>query len=176
MNSKTFVMKKMRGLFLVVLVLAFQLSNAQLKGFSLGPYVEAGWPAGNDFKTTHKYGLGAGLTADIKLPGALGLTGSAGYMQFMGKTITTAEGTQKAPAIKAFPIRAGLKLRVAPLIYFKLEGGAANFTDGESGSAFIASPGIGVRLLMFDFQAKYEAWLKNGSNISFWGLRAGLNF
>lgn len=152
-------------------------ASAQLKGFSIGPYVEAGWPL-SDLKNTHKQGFGGGISADIRLPGKIGITGSAGYMQFNGKTLVSTEGAQNSiPDLKAFPIRAGLKYRPVPLIYFKMEGGAANFTgSGASGSAFILSPGIGVRILGIDVQAKYEAWLKDGMNNAFWGLRAGLNF
>jgi len=150
-------------------------ATAQLKGFGIGPYVETGWPAG-DLKDTHKQGFGAGLSADIRLPGAIGITGSVGYMQFSGKTVHTSEGTYEASTLKAFPIRAGLKFRPTPLIYLKVEGGAANYTGANSGSAFILSPGIGVRVLGIDVQAKYEAWLKDGMNNAFWGLRAGFNF
>jgi hypothetical protein len=150
-------------------------ASAQLKGFSVGPYVEAGWPVG-DLKETHKQGFGAGLSADIRLPGKIGITGSVGYMQFNGKTINAPEGGYDIATLKAFPIRAGLKFRPVPLIYFKMEGGAANFTGSNSGSAFILSPGIGVRVLGFDVQAKYEAWLKDGMNNAFWGVRAGFNF
>lgn len=159
---------------LTVLIIA-QVGRAQLKGFSIGPYAEMGFPAGG-FANTHNNGLGAGLAADIKLPGKLGLTGSVGYMQFGGKTLTTPEGASyKENAVKAFPIRAGLKFRALPLIYFKLEGGVANYTGNNSGSAVIASPGIGIRILNFELQGKYEAWFKDGTN-GFWGLRAGINF
>jgi hypothetical protein len=153
----------------IVPVLLISLSShAQLKGFSIGPYAEAAWPTG-DFSETHKNGFGAGLNADIKLPGKLGLTGSAGYMHFGGKTV----GNTKMPAINAFPVRAGLKFRMIPLIYFKVEGGVATFT-GDEGSAFIISPGVGIRILGLEVQAKYEAWMKN--DYRFWGIKAGFNF
>lgn len=158
-------------LALVVSLLFAAPANGQLKGFGIGPYVEAGWPTGS-FESTHKMGVGAGIFADIKLPGKLGITGSAGYMQFGGKST---EGTSY-PSVKAIPIRAGLKYRPLPVLYFKLEGGVANYMDDMSGSAFIASPGVGVRVLGLDFQAKYEAWLGNGDTHGFWGLRAGINF
>lgn len=169
-------MKKIVSFSVVFIMLSALYSPcmAQLKGFGIGPFVEAGWPTGN-FQDTHKMGLGAGIGADIKLPGKLGLTGSLSYMQFNGKTITTPEGDRVMPDIKAVPIRAGLKYRVLPLLYFKLEGGVANYTGGD-GSAFIASPGIGLRILGFDFQGKYEAWLKDGNTYAFWGLKAGINF
>lgn len=160
----------------LLLAIIFSLpATAQLKGFGIGPYVETAWPVG-DLKDTHKQGYGAGVSADIRLPGKIGITGSVGYMQFNGKTVPTPEGSYEASNLKAFPIRAGLKFRPVPLIYLKLEGGAANYTGGASGSAFILSPGIGVRVLGLDFQAKYEAWLKDGMNNAFWGLRAGFNF
>ena len=165
-----YYMKYIGKIFLIVVVLACTKSaSAQLKGFGIGPYVEMGWPAG-DFQDTHKNGIGAGLSADIKLPGRLGITGSAGIMHFGGKTFNDG----KVDAINAIPIRAGLKFRPLPLIYFKVEAGTAHFTSNEKGSAFLLSPGIGVRILGIDIQGKYETWFKNG-NYSFWGIRAGLN-
>ena len=163
MNTKSF-------LIISTLFIAFAIpAKSQLKGFSIGPYAEMAWPAG-DFQKTHKNGLGAGLSADIKLPGKLGLTGSAGYIHFAGKSFDDG----KNPAVNAFPIRAGLKYRPLPLIYFKLEAGNAQFTGNNNGAAFLLSPGIGVRILGIDVQAKYETWFRDG-NYSFWGLRAGLN-
>src|SRR5689334_9902247 len=113
----------------LVLLLTFSLQTlkAQLKGFSIGPFVEAGWPV-NDFANTHHYGLGAGIGADIKLPGKWGVTGSIAYMQFNGKEVSTNEGAITAPAIKAVPIRAGIKYRVLPLLYLKMESGIANYS------------------------------------------------
>jgi len=145
---------------------------AQLKGFSLGPFVEAGWPTG-DFKQTNKNGYGGGLGADIRL-GKIGITGSVGYMHFGGKTMEKADGLVSMPAINAVPIRAGLKYRLAPGLYAKLETGVAQFTQGNE-SAFILSPGIGIRLLGLELQAKYEIWKKQ-ETFSFWGLKAGFNF
>lgn len=168
-------MKNFLRVGLIIVTLTFvQKGNAQLKGFSIGPYAEIGWPV-SDFSRTHNYGLGAGFGADIKLPGRLGLTGSIGYMQFNGKEVNTSEGSFKAPPVKAFPIRAGLKFRALPLLFMKLEGGVANY-NGDNGAAFIASPGIGIRVLNFEFQGKYEAWIKSGNTQAFWGLKAGINF
>lgn len=164
-------MKNAGKIFLILCMLGIsQAGKSQLKGFGIGPYVEMAWPTGN-FDNTHKKGLGLGLSADIKLPGRLGITGSAGYMHFGGKTVNDG----KYEAISAIPIRAGLKFRPAPLLYFKLEGGTAHFTGGDDkATAFILSPGIGVRVLGIDIQGKYETWFRN-SNISFWGIRAGIN-
>jgi hypothetical protein len=167
-------MKKfiLSALVLLPVIFISSSTHAQLKGFSVGPYAEAAWPSG-DFSETHKNGFGLGLNADIKLPGKLGLTGSAGYMHFGGKTVVTTEGNRKMPAVNAFPVRAGLKFRMVPLIYFKVEGGVATFS-GDEGSAFIVSPGVGIRILGLEVQAKYEAWMKN--DYRFWGIKAGFNF
>lgn len=161
-----------RSLFAAFVILACCHAHAQLKGFSIGPYAETAWPTG-DLAKTNKNGIGAGLNADIRL-GKLGLTGSVGYMHFGGKTIATNEGPVNMPAINAVPIRAGLKYRFIPLLYFKLESGVANYTHND-GSAFILSPGIGLRLLGLDVQAKYEAWMKDRTS-GFWGLKVGYSF
>ena len=145
-------------------------SGAQLKGFSVGPYAEVAWPMGS-LEQTNKNGFGAGLNADIRIR-KLGLTASAGFIHFAGKTITTNEGTINTAAINAFPVRAGIKYRFVPALYVKLEGGVASYTNGK-GSAFILSPGIGLRLLGLDIQAKYETWINDGSG---WGVKVGYNF
>jgi len=170
-------MKYLLATFVLAIMLTVATpASAQLKGFGIGPYVEMGTPV-SDLKDTHKKGYGAGLFADIRLPGRLSITGSAGYMQFNGKTIGTPEGGLAEIAdLKAFPVRVGLKFRPTPLFYIKMESGSANFTGDQSGSAVILSPGIGVRILGIDVQAKYEAWLKSGMTNAFWGLRAGISF
>jgi len=147
-------------------------AKSQLKGFSLGPYVEMAWPTG-DFNISNRNGIGAGLSADVRL-GRIGLTGSAGILRFGGKTVTSNEGPVDMPSITAVPIRIGLKYRPVPLLYVKLEGGTANYTN-SNGNAFILSPGVGLRLLGLDVQFKYETWMANETR-SMWGVRAGYNF
>lgn len=150
---------------LLCMALAYAPAQAQLKGFGIGPYLESGVPVG-DFSNTHNSGWGAGVGAIINLPAKLAVTGSVGYMQFNGES--------NIPDLKAVPVRFGLVFRWLPIIYLKAEAGAANYTDG-GGSAFILAPGFGVKLLKFDFQAKYEAWIKSGTN-GFFGLKAGYYF
>jgi hypothetical protein len=161
---------KIKYLALAIFGCMYLQSNAQLKGFSIGPYAEFASPT-NSLKETNKNGIGAGLGADIRL-GRLGLTGSAGFIHFNGKA-NSSDGISH-PAINAIPIRAGLKYRFVPLLYTKLEGGIIKFTNGGA-SGFIISPGIGLRFLGLDVQAKYELWMKD-INDSFWGLKIGYNF
>ncbi|HEY0272972.1 MAG TPA: hypothetical protein VGC22_07285 [Chitinophaga sp.] len=171
------------SLAVALLCLGCTSAFAQLKRFSIGPYIETGAPAGN-FHDNYQTGWGGGLNADIKLIAGFGVTGSAGFMHFTGKTVTSSPDpltgqtvTQKNPAINALPLRLGVKYHFFPLLYAKIEGGVANFIGDKykTGAAAIFSPGIGIRILMLDAQVKYEIWSRDGSN-GFWGLKVGLNF
>jgi hypothetical protein len=159
---------------LLVLCMTSGISKAQLKRFSIGPFVEAGFPVG-DMKDMYNTGYGIGVGADIKLIGGLGVTGSVSYMRFGGKSFEVSPGVnEKRDALSAVPVRVGIKYKFIPLLYVKVEGGAANLTGGD-GTAAIFAPGIGLRVLGFDLEAKYESWFKNG-HLGFWGLKAGWNF
>lgn len=151
-------------LVVAITTFSFQKASAQLKPVSLGPYVEAGWPA-SDFSNGYDMGFGGGLGVDIKLPLKFTATGSVGYMQFSGK----------APLkdIQAIPIRIGVKYRLAP-IYLKVETGVASIMD-NGGTAVIFAPGIGFKVAVFDVEGKYESWYKDGSR-GFWGIKASVNF
>lgn len=170
------------GLFIAASCMFGNTAKAQLKGFSIGPYVETGTPVG-DFKDTHKTGFGGGLNADIKLIAGFGVTGSAGFMYFPGKTYSAfdIEGNSislKAENIKALPVRVGLKYKFGfPLLYVKAEGGTVSFvgSDDYKGTKAIFAPGIGIRFLGLDVEGKYEIWFKDG-NLGFFGLKAGYNF
>jgi hypothetical protein len=145
--------------------------SAQLKGFSLGPYAELAWPRGN-LEETNKNGIGVGFNGDIRL-GKLGITGSAGFIHFNGRS-AGGQNNSTQPAINAVPVRAGLKYHFFPLLYAKFEAGVAKFTNGNN-SALILAPGLGVRILGLDVEAKYESWIKDG-NSHFMGLKLGYNF
>lgn len=170
----------MSVMLLGVLLATSIQSQAQLKRFSIGPYVETGIPTG-DFSKTNNTGYGIGLNADIKLVAGLGVTGSVGYMRFGGKS-ETVTGPNDAPVavkygtLQAFPVRVGLKYKFPfPLLYVKVEGGTANEFGDYKNTAGILSPGIGIRFLGLDVEAKYEAWFAGGTS-GFWGLKAGFNF
>ena len=164
-------MKNKHSLLIALLLVCGISAQAQLKRFSLGPYVEGGFPVG-DLKDTHNTGWGAGLNADIKLVAGFGVTGSVGYMQFSGNTVNNVEYEK----IAAIPVRVGLKYKLISILYVKLESGAANYVNSDvTGSAFILAPGVGIRVLGLDVATKYEAWFREGT-MSFFGLKVGYNF
>ncbi|RAJ05175.1 hypothetical protein LX64_02329 [Chitinophaga skermanii] len=172
-------MKQTRLLVALLLCIFFigkQDANAQLKRFSIGPYVEAAFPTGN-FSDTHNTGFGVGLGADIKLVAGLTAVGSVGYMRFGGKDVSNGTGGSiSMPAAQAIPIRLGLRYNLISILYVKVEGGTAQFVgDYNSGTGGLIAPGVGIRLLGLDVEAKYEAWFKNDTH-SFFGLKASYNF
>lgn len=162
----------MTKFLLIPVLVTASVAAGQAKGFSFGPFVEAGWPTGN-LKQNYKTGIGLGFGADVRL-GKVGLTGSIGYMYFGGTSIDNGDEIVDPSSFKTIPMRAGIKYRLVPGLYAKLESGVAKFT-GTNESALIFSPGIGVRILGFDLQAKYELW-KWQDSFSFLGLKAGFNF
>jgi hypothetical protein len=161
----------MHKIFLLILLVP-ALSHAQLKGFSVGPYLEAAQTAGA-FSETNKNGFGAGFHGDIRL-GKLGFTGSAGFMHFGGRTLDKTGNSFKTPGVNAVPLRVGVKYRLAPFLFAKLESGVAKFTSGNE-YAFIFSPGLAARIMGFEIHGKYEIW-KRHETYSFWGLKASYNF
>lgn len=154
---------------LLILLLSYTAS-AQLKGFSIGPYVEGAWPTGN-FKKMNGNASGIGVAADINLPGKWSATGSAGYLHF--RRLNDRSASESSEAINALPLRAGLKYKL-PLVYLKAEAGSARLLNGE-GSSFIIAPGVGIRLLGLDIQGNYETWIRDKST-HFWSLRLAYHF
>jgi hypothetical protein len=141
---------------------------AQLKPFSIGPYAEVAFPAGNmaDFSKT---GFGGGLAVDVRLPLKLGVTGSAGFLHFGAQPSPTGVSY---PDINVVPVRVGVKYRFS-VIYAALETGAVIPTQSGGETNALLAPAIGLRLLSFDIRGKYETWFHNGA-AQFWGIQAAV--
>lgn len=121
-----------------------------------GPYAELGLPAGR-MTSAQAGGLGGGLQLELRLPLALALDGSAGYLRFASGTPDTASATGPT-ALSAAVFRVGARLKLLTPLYLKLETGKVLYLHGSSGSATLWAPGLGLQLLGLDIEAKYEVW------------------
>lgn len=183
-------MKKLFLLSALAGVLAFSSASAQnrkdpaMSGSKLSIGAEFALPVG-DLSDAYKLGFGGSLVYIAPIAENLKFTGSAGYINFSGKTIS-ASGygftvSQKIPNAGAIPLKAGLRYYFIENFYGAAEVGAAISTgDNSSGTAFAYSPGIGIEFPVsdkssIDLGARYEGWSKNGTK-SFFGIRAAINF
>ncbi|HEX6914089.1 MAG TPA: outer membrane beta-barrel protein [Chitinophagaceae bacterium] len=136
--------------------------------------VEAGLPMGT-FGDVSSFGIGGSLKAAIPAgPGAV--TVSAGYMNFSGKDFTVGSTTFKASSTYFIPLKAGYRLNLG-------EGGfniepQLGYSVGKSGGGgFTYAGNIGYMINnQFDIAARYEGVSKDGSSLSFIGLRVAYSF
>lgn len=142
--------------------------------FSAG--LEVGLPVG-DFKTISSIGFGASLQGEYAVSEKAGITLSAGYLSFSGKSIDLGGlGPVKYPSTSIVPILAGAKIYFSEKVYGHAQVGISIFNNG-GGSAFTYAPAIGVMASEnIDFSLKYQAATKSGGTISFLGLRAAYTF
>lgn len=171
----------MKKIFLCAAVLAASVTavSAQSKTsvkkpvFSAG--IEAALPLG-DFKQGYKFGLGATVQGEYPAADKVGLTLSAGYLSFTGKTVEFLGEKYKNEAQGVIPVLAGAKYYFADNIYGHAQIGLSFFNHGV-GSAFTYSPGIGIKASdNIDVLVKYQAASKSGSTASFVGARVAYTF
>lgn len=171
----------MKKIFLSVAILTVSIAGvtAQSKTaekkpvFSAG--VEAALPLG-DFKQGYKFGFGATVQGEYPAADKVGITLSAGYLSFAGKTIEFLGEKYKNDAQGAIPVLAGAKYYFADNIYGHAQIGLTFFNHGV-GSAFTYSPGIGIKASdKIDVLVKYQAASKSGSTASFIGTRVAYTF
>lgn len=170
-------MKKLT-LSLAIMAIGFcataQKSEQPLK-FSVG--VEAGLPLG-DFKTVNSFGIGGSVQGEYAAAEKIGITLSAGFLSFGGKTVDLGEGlpSYKGPSTSDVPVLAGAKIYLTENVFVHPQVGLSFFNNGL-GSAFTYVPAIGVKASEnFDVSIKYQGASKNGGTLSFLGLRAAYNF
>ncbi|MCO5286522.1 MAG: hypothetical protein M9898_08930 [Chitinophagaceae bacterium] len=169
-----------------------QSSSEIVRKIQPGINAEAAFPVG-DFGKSYSFGIGGSVMGRYALSDKADLTASLGYISFSGKDITVSEvetddggnpihddfgnpmyttTTMKAHSYHGVPLRLGANYLVGGPLFIQGEIGAA-FLKG--GTAFLYTPGIGVRFNQFEAEAKYEGWSKNGT-LSFFGLRVGYFF
>ena len=157
-------------------------SDKHLK-FSVG--VEAGLPLG-DFKEVSKFGIGGSVQGEYAVMESLGLTLNAGFLSFAGKTVDLGGfGSVKYGSTKLIPVLAGAKYYFTEKVYGHAQLGVSFLSYKDTGedaetsssSAFTYAPGIGVMATEnIDILLKYQSATKNGSSLSFLGLRVAYTF
>jgi len=155
-------------LFSVAFLVFAHPACAQLKGFSIGPYIETAKPRGS-FEETNGRAFGAGISADVKIVRKLSAMGSVGFLHF-GRNTAREFSTV---AVNALPVRVGVKYKL-PLVYLKFETGTARLKNNP-GATPILSPGIGFRILGLDVQGSYETWVNHEAG-SFTSLKVAYHF
>ncbi|WP_342646911.1 hypothetical protein [Mucilaginibacter sp. CSA2-8R] len=167
-----------KQLITIVLVLLCTGVFAQGKGtkFSIGP--EVGIPLG-DYNGL--YSLTVGGTAKFEIPvnsSNFNLTFTAGYVNFLGKTIGDSYVRYKIANAGFIPVKVGGKYYANRNIYLEGEVGVVtNVNSTSSNAAFAYAPGLGVSLPFgksksaLDMGIRYEGWVKNGSVINQVALR-----
>lgn len=170
---------------IVIAMIICRISQAQstsdiAKNIQVGINIDGAFPTG-DFGKSYSFGIGGSVMGRYALNDKANLTASLGYLNFSGKTITATytgedeeEHTEsfKWPSLHGIPLRLGANYLISGPLFIQGEIGAA-FLKG--GTAFLYTPGIGVRFSNLEVEAKYEGWSKNGT-LSFFGVRAGYFF
>lgn len=158
--------------------------DAKKAGNSISVGVEAALPVGKNLKDGYNFGIGGSAKVAINVFDGGDVTISAGYISFMGKSITVAGQTFKNDALGTIPIKAGLRFKLGGGFYgepqlgytiAKISGVEGNF----NGFTYAANLGYMVDNSV-DVSLRYEAWTKseNGASFSpsFIGLRVAYSF
>jgi hypothetical protein len=171
----------MKKIFLSAAILAASVTAASAQSkkagtkpvFSAG--VEAALPLG-DFKQGYTFGLGATVQGEYPAVDKVGITLSAGYLSFAGKTVEFLGEKYKNDAQGVLTVLAGAKYYFTGNVYGHAQIGLSFFNHGV-GSAFTYSPGIGIKASdNIDVLVKYQAASKSGSTASFFGTRVAYTF
>lgn len=167
----------MKRVFLSLAIAAIAFSaNAQSKQFKFSAGVEAGLPLG-DFDKTSSIGIGGSAQGEYAVAEKIGVTLSAGYLSFSGKSVDLGYGiTTKWPTASIVPVLAGAKYYITESVYAQAQAGIS-FFNNDGGSAFTYAPGVGMLVAeKIDISLKYQAATKNSSTVAFLGLRAAYSF
>lgn len=141
--------------------------------FSAG--AELALPVG-DFKDGYKFGLGATIQGEYPAAEKIGITLSAGYLSFTGKTFEFMGEKYKNEAQGVIPVLAGARYYFAENIFAHAQAGVSFFNNGV-GAAFTWSPGVGIKASEnIDVLVKYQSASKDGSTASFIGTRIAYTF
>ncbi len=164
-------------LSLAIVAVAFSASaqkeKQESKALKLSVGVEAGLPIG-DAGDVYSFVIGGSAQGEYAIDKSIGLTLSAGYLNWSGKTVSGF----KVPSTGLIPVLVGAKYYFTPKVYGHAQLGMSFASgNGASGSAFTYAPSVGYNITdQIDVAVKYQAASKDGFTTSFIGIRAAYNF
>lgn len=187
-------------MFLLVFATSVFAQSKDEKSFKFGAGAMIALPMG-DMTDLASLSYGIDVIGEYPVASALSITLSAGYVDWAKKTsqsealpTVTLKSPLKSATIGAaatnpndlvsgdsnlslIPILAGVKYHFTDKIYGSAQAGLSFATASGVGSIFTFAPGIGYKISeKIDLLLKYQSASKDGANMSFLGLRAGLSF
>lgn len=161
--------KHIFGLLLLTVV-GFSSVHAQKKfQFSAGPAISL--PVG-DLNLISSLGIGIEVSGAYKLSKSVEAFGQFGYHNFFGKDIDFGGITIKSGSSSHLPLLVGARYRSGKLII----GGGVGYGWWEDTGAFTYSPQVGIDLGKIDLLAHYTSSTREGSSLSYLGLKAFYKF
>jgi len=122
--------------------------------------IEPSTPIGH-FHDYAKFGLGASLQAELKAGKNVGITLSAGYIAYGGKTIDSF----KYSNFKYWPVMGGLKLYMGKAYVHGQAG--AGFGEEGIGTSFWYGAGVGINFTKrVDAELRYMGWKQDIINVT----------
>ncbi|MBI5371481.1 MAG: hypothetical protein HZA79_05580 [Sphingobacteriales bacterium] len=146
------------------------VSSAQTFRFGIGPAISL--PIG-DLADFNGIGIGAEVTGIVELSESFEAFGQAGYQSFLGKKIDYFGGTLKTESLNHVPVIVGARYKTGGF----LVGGGIGFASwGKNASGFAFSPQIGYSTEKIDVIGQFHSTLKDGSSLSYVGIKAYYKF
>jgi len=128
-----------------------------------------GLPTG-DYADVANFAYGVDIMGEYAVAPSFDLTFSTGCVNWAKKSGYTGD-------VKLIPVLAGAKYYFSDKLYGSAQAGLSFATESGAGSVFTFAPGIGYKIAdKFDLLLKYQSGSKNGSTVSFLGVRAGYSF
>ncbi|GAB3919697.1 transporter [Mucilaginibacter myungsuensis] len=183
-------MKKIFTLILLLAGITFGAMAQKADGVKINLGADGNLPLNADYS----FGAGLNLKAEFPLANALKLTASAGFTRFFYndelKFAHEVNGDNETAATFV-PLQVGLRYFFCPRFYGEGQLGASFGTKSgkgvageiypDTGTAFAFGPGVGYLFPLkngeaIDLGLRYEGWAKDGSTLSFLGLRVAYKF
>jgi hypothetical protein len=156
-------MKKILFLFLVLAgAIAVNAQSSASKHVQFGGGLRFGLPVGN-FNNSHGVGIGVELQAEYKVHPQASLTGTTGFTNFIGKSISYWGYKYKYDAVGYIPILVGGRYYPSSNVFLSGKLGYGILTGSGSGGAFNFEPAVGYNAEKFGVSFGYNALVNDGT-------------